>query len=125
MLEMEIKIHPEPHPITYATGTGYNIFHKTKEEEEKCAGALVSAKALFGIGDTVMLTTGRATVTIVSFNEDTKEMRMYRENPCPLKAINLAWQNPTPIDYSLEELDLSTITKKPTEESINTESAND
>lgn len=123
MIEMEIKLYPEPQSI-YSGGTGVRTRYHTKEEEEKCAGALVSARALFNIGDRVQLATGRATITITGFNEDPKEMRLYRDNPCPIKGTNFAWQNPTAIDYSLEELDLTTIEKVKTKD-INTEAAND
>lgn len=111
MITGEIKLYDEPLP----TYTSYNVTVKQETAAEKaawqktCAEALDKAKQIFKVGDKIATVNhGQALLTIDSFIEDLDKMQRYQGNPCVVNCKNMQFVNSNCIQYSIEELNMST-----------------
>lgn len=114
MITGEIKKYDEPLPAWQVTTYAKQ---ETPAEREawltKCAEALDKAKQIIQIGDRIICKNNQAyNLVVLNFIEDVEKMQKYQNNPCVIEAHNPTFINAKPIQYSLEELDLTTLVRK-------------
>lgn len=116
MITGEIKLYDEPLP---AYNSGYNVtFHQQSLAEKeawhkRCSEELDKAKQLFNVGDQITVKNQTRTLqTIVAFIDNVEKMQRYQGNPCVVECRNMNFVNASTIQYSIEELDLTTLIKQ-------------
>ena len=115
MITGEIKFYDEPVP-TYQPYTVV-VRQETAAEHEawlkRCQEDLDKAKLIFAVGDTVCSKTAlQSPLTVVCFIEDINTMQKYQGQPCIIKCKNMTYKAAQDIQYSFNELDLSSLQKK-------------
>jgi len=110
MIEEEIKLYEEP--PSYTVITYPSTIKETQAQHEawltRCNEAKQKAQAIFKINDQITSKNNKLSVlTITEFIDDVEDMQKFAQNPCVLYAKNPVFTGP-PIQYSLEELDMST-----------------
>lgn len=113
MITGEIKLYDEPAPITYTTYYSSVPVRQTPEEraawEALCESELDKAKCIFKVGDTVSTKNNPAAViTILEFIENIADMQKFNGSPCVVRGKNLAYVTAQPMQYALNEFNMST-----------------
>ena len=114
MITGEIKLYDEPLPSWHVQT---KVVTETPEQRaawlERCAADLDKAKQIFTIGDKLHTKSNKTSAVIVTnFIEQFERMQKYQGNPCVLECKSAVYTAGQPIQYSLEELDITTLERK-------------
>ena len=118
MITGEIKLYDEPLPA-WSTHVHTKITRETSEERaawlERCAADLDKAKQMYSVGDKVFTKSNKiSSVMVINFIEQLERMQKYQGNPCVMECKSTTYTSGQPIQYSLDELDFTTLIKKDT-----------
>lgn len=113
MITDNITLYDEPLPYQSYTVVKQETAAEREMWLKRCEEDLDKAKQIFTIGDLICTKNAKGSpLTVVSFIDDITTMQKYQGQPCIIKCKNMSYAAANEIQYSFNELDLSSLQKK-------------